>query len=120
MSSLSFRKKPEPSAEVVQRTIIEPPKGWQPLNVKELRAYKDLFYFLVWRDVKVMYAQTVLGFAWAIIRPFMSMVIFTIVFGNIAQVNSDGVPYTIFNYHCPRSLDLFCGFVNGRYRQFSR
>lgn len=77
---------------------IEPPKGWQPINLRELREYRDLFYFLVLRDVKVLYKQTVLGFAWAIIRPVFSMIIFTIIFGNLAQVDSDGVPYAIFSY----------------------
>ncbi len=68
------------------QTIIKPQSGWQPLNWAELRHYKDLFYFLVKRDVTVMYQQTVMGFAWAIIRPFFSMIVFTIVFGKIAQI----------------------------------
>lgn len=80
------------------QTIIKPQNGWQPINWAELRHYKDLFYFLVKRDVTVMYQQTVMGFAWAIIRPFFSMIVFTIVFGKIAQVDSEGVPYPIFNY----------------------
>jgi len=80
------------------KTIIKPVSGWQPINWQELRHYKDLFYFLVRRDVMVLYKQTVLGFAWAIIRPLFSMIIFTLVFGNIAQIDSEGVPYAIFNY----------------------
>lgn len=80
------------------QTVIEPPKGWQAINWRELWQYKDLFYFLVLRDIKVLYKQTILGFAWAIIRPVFSMVVFTIIFGNIAQVNSDGVPYAVFSY----------------------
>lgn len=83
---------------IANQTIIEPPKGWQAINWRELWQYKDLFYFLVLRDIKVLYKQTVLGFAWAIIRPVFSMVVFTIIFGNIAQVNSDGVPYAVFSY----------------------
>jgi lipopolysaccharide transport system permease protein len=82
----------------IHRTVIEPPKGWQLINWRELIAYRDLFYFLVQRDVKVLYKQTVLGFAWAVIRPLFSMVIFTVIFGNLAQVDSDGVPYAVFNY----------------------
>lgn len=78
--------------------IIEPNKGWQLINFKELREYKDLFFFLVWRDIKVLYKQTVLGFLWAIIRPVFSMIIFSIVFGGLAKVPSDGVPYPIFSY----------------------
>lgn len=80
------------------QTIIEPRPGWQLLDWQELRQYRDLFYFLVWRDIKVLYKQTVLGFSWAIIRPFFSMVVFSIVFGRLAQVPSDGVPYPIFSY----------------------
>ena len=80
------------------QTIIEPKSGWQIIDWKELRAYKDLFYFLVWRDIKVLYKQTILGFAWAVIRPVVSMIIFSIVFGRLAQVPSDGVPYPIFSY----------------------
>lgn len=81
-----------------RRFVIEPPKGWQLVNWRELIAYRDLFYFLVQRDVKVLYKQTVLGFSWAVIRPLFSMVIFTFIFGNLAQVSSDGVPYAVFNY----------------------
>ena len=80
------------------QTIIEPKKGWQLLDWKELREYRDLFYFLVWRDIKVLYKQTVLGFAWAVIRPVLSMIIFSVIFGRLAQVPSDGVPYPIFSY----------------------
>lgn len=77
---------------------IEPSSGWRLINWKELVAYKDLLYFLVWRDVKALYAQTVIGFGWAIIRPVFSMVVFTIVFGNLAKVPSDGAPYAVFSY----------------------
>jgi lipopolysaccharide transport system permease protein len=65
---------------------------------KELWRYRDLFYFLIWRDIKTRYAQSVLGIGWAIIQPVFSMVIFTVVFGNLAKVSSDGVPYAIFSY----------------------
>jgi lipopolysaccharide transport system permease protein len=80
------------------RIIIEPKSGWQLIDWRELREYRDLFYFLVWRDIKVQYKQTILGFSWAIVRPVASMVIFTIVFGRLAKVPSDGVPYSIFSY----------------------
>lgn len=79
-------------------TIIKPKKGWQLVNWKELFQYKDLFYFLVLRDVKALYKQTVLGFSWAIIRPFFSMIVFSIVFGKMAKVPSDGIPYPVFSY----------------------
>ena len=78
--------------------IIETPSGWQPIDCRELLRYKDLFYFLVWRDIKVLYKQTVLGFGWAIIRPVFSMIVFSIVFGGLAGVPSDGLPYPIFAY----------------------
>lgn len=78
-------------------TIIKPASGWQILNFKELKEYRDLFYFLVWRDVKVLYAQTILGFAWAILNPLIQIVIFTIIFGKIAKITSEGVPYILFS-----------------------
>jgi lipopolysaccharide transport system permease protein len=84
--------------KAVSQTIIEPKTGWQLIDWSELRQYKDLLYFLVWRDIKVLYKQTVLGFTWAVIRPVFSMIIFSVVFGNLAKVPSDGVPYPIFSY----------------------
>lgn len=72
--------------------------GWRLINWKELYAYKDLLYFLVLRDVKAIYAQTVMGFGWAIIRPLFSMVVFTVIFGGLADVPSDGVPYAAFSF----------------------
>jgi len=78
--------------------VIKPKKGWQLIDFKELIAYRDLFYFLVVRDIKVRYKQTVLGGLWAIIQPFFLMVVFTLFFGNLAKVPSDGIPYPIFNY----------------------
>jgi lipopolysaccharide transport system permease protein len=78
-------------------TIIQPKFGWQILNLKELGAYRDLFFFLVWRDIKVLYAQSILGFSWAIIQPLIQIVIFTIIFGKVAKVSSDGIPYILFS-----------------------
>jgi lipopolysaccharide transport system permease protein len=80
------------------QTIIEPSKGWQLVNVRELLRYKDLFYFLVWKEIKVLYKQTVLGLTWAIIRPLFTMVIFSVVFGRLAKIPSDGAPYPIFAF----------------------
>jgi lipopolysaccharide transport system permease protein len=77
---------------------VEPSKGWVPLRIKELWEYRELLYFLVWRDVKVRYKQTALGAAWAIIQPFCTMVVFSLFFGRLAKVPSDGVPYPIFSY----------------------
>lgn len=77
---------------------IRPKKGWQLIDFKELREYRDLFYFLVVRDIKVKYKQTIFGGLWAVIQPFFSMVVFTLFFGKLAKIPSDGVPYPIFNY----------------------
>lgn len=68
------------------------------LDLKELWSYRDLFYFLVWRDILVRYKQTVLGAAWAIIQPFGTMLVFTVFFGRLARISSDGVPYALFSY----------------------
>ncbi len=78
-------------------TVIEAPRGWQFVDFKELKDYRDLFYFLVWRNIKVMYAQTILGFSWAILNPFVQIVIFSIIFGKIAKLDTDGIPYTLFS-----------------------
>lgn len=82
----------------VHQTIIEPKRGWQLIDWQELRQYKDLLYFLVWRDIRILYSQTIMGFTWAIIRPFVSMIIFSIVFGKLAKISSDGVPYPLFSF----------------------
>ena len=79
-------------------TIIEPKSGWRLIDLREIYEYRDLFYFLVWRDIKVRYAQSVLGIGWAVIQPIFSMIVFTIVFGKLAKISSDGVPYAIFSY----------------------
>lgn len=78
-------------------TVIRPRKGWTFADFKELKDYRDLFYFLIWRNVKVLYAQTVLGFSWAIIQPLMQIVIFTVIFGKVAKVPTDGIPYFLFS-----------------------
>lgn len=77
---------------------VEPSRGWVSLRLKELWEYRELLYFLVWRDVKVRYKQTALGATWAIIQPFFTMVVFSLFFGRLAKVPSDGVPYPIFSY----------------------
>lgn len=77
---------------------LQPSRGWTALNLLEVWRYRELVYFLIWRDIKVRYKQTALGAAWAIIQPFFTMVVFTIFFGKLAGVPSDGVPYPIFSY----------------------
>ena len=82
----------------VPTTIIEPKKGWVPVDLKEIWQYSELLYFLTKRDIKVRYKQTVLGGLWAIIQPFFTMVIFTFFFGRLGKIPSDGMPYPIFVY----------------------
>jgi lipopolysaccharide transport system permease protein len=77
---------------------IEPPRGWLPLNLRELWAYRELAFFLAWRDIKVRYKQTVLGAAWAILQPLFTMVVFSLFFGKLAGIPSDGIPYPVFSY----------------------
>lgn len=92
---------------------IEPPKGWRLVNWRELVAYRDLLAQFVLRDVSARYKQTVLGYAWAVIRPVFSMVIFTVVFGNLAAVPSDGVPYALFSYAALLPWTYFSGALGG-------
>jgi lipopolysaccharide transport system permease protein len=77
---------------------IEPSQGWVPLKLRELWEYRELLYFLTWRDIKVRYKQSVLGIAWAIIQPFVAMVVFTIFFGKLANLGPEDIPYPIWNY----------------------
>jgi lipopolysaccharide transport system permease protein len=77
-------------------TIIEPESRWRLIDFKELREYRDLFYFMVWREIKVLYAQTILGFSWAILQPLVQIIIFTVVFGKVAKVPTQGIPYLLF------------------------
>jgi lipopolysaccharide transport system permease protein len=79
-------------------TFIRPASGWQLVNVRELWQYRELLFFLTWRDVKVRYKQTVLGAAWAILQPVMMMVVFTIFFGRMAKVSSGDIPYPLFAF----------------------
>ena len=81
-----------------EKVIIKAEGQKKLINWQELWQYRDLFIFLIWRDIKTRYAQSILGVGWAVIQPVFSMIVFTIVFGNIAEVNSEGVPYAIFSY----------------------
>jgi lipopolysaccharide transport system permease protein len=78
--------------------IIEPGRGWFSLGLRDLWVFRELLYFLTWRDVKVRYKQTLLGAAWAILQPVLTMLIFTLLFGRLAGVKSEGAPYAIFTY----------------------
>lgn len=79
-------------------TVIRPSVGWAPLQLRDLWTYRELLYFFVWRDLKVRYKQTALGAAWAVIQPFFTMVVFSIFFGRLAKIPSDGLPYPVFAY----------------------
>src|SRR5436853_7471884 len=85
----------EPRVPVLR---IAPSRGWVSLKLNELWEYRELLYFLTWRDVKVRYKQTLLGAAWAIIQPFFTMVVFSLFFGKLAGMPSDGIPYPVFTY----------------------
>jgi lipopolysaccharide transport system permease protein len=78
--------------------VLEPSKSWVALGLKDVWTYRELFYFLTWRDVKVRYKQTLLGAAWAILQPLCQMIIFTVLFSRVAGIESDGIPYPIFSY----------------------
>ncbi len=82
----------------VATVVIEPEGKVSEVGLGELREYGELFFFLVWRDIKGRYAQSVLGIGWAIVQPVMAMLVFTVIFGNLAQIQSDGIPYSIFSY----------------------
>src|SRR4030042_4775765 len=86
------------SAEPCPAVGIEPTRGLAALRLGELWAYRELLYFLVWRDVKVRYKQTALGAAWAILQPLMTVAVFTVFFGRLAGIASEGLPYTLFSY----------------------
>jgi lipopolysaccharide transport system permease protein len=89
---------------------IAPSKGWVPLKLSELWEYRELLYFLVWRDIKVRYKQTALGASWAVIQPFFTMVVFSLFFGHLAKMPSDGIPYPIFSF---AALVPWSFFANG-------
>ena len=92
------RREHEVDIASVPVTTIRPLRGWIPINLSELWVYRELFYFLTWREIKVRYKQTMLGAAWAIIKPLLMMVVFTLFFGNLMKVPSQGIPYPIFSY----------------------
>lgn len=87
-----------PAMNEPRSIVIKPSKGWAALNLKDLWNYRELIYFFTWRDLKVRYKQTLLGASWAVLQPFLTMVVFSIFFGGLAKVPSDGVPYPIFSY----------------------
>jgi lipopolysaccharide transport system permease protein len=95
------------SVPALSRTIIRPSHGWVPLRLKELWHYRELLFFLAWRDVKVRYKQTALGVAWAVLQPLLGMLVFTVFFGRLAKLPSDGIPYPLFSYSALLVWQLF-------------
>jgi lipopolysaccharide transport system permease protein len=87
--------------------VIEPPKGWAPLDLSQLWKYRELLFFLTWRDIKVRYKQTALGAAWAILQPVLTMIVFSIIFGGLAKLPSEGIPYPIFTFTALLPWQLF-------------
>ncbi len=94
----------QPTPETI---ILRPSRGWSALNLKDLWRYRELIFFLTWRDIKVRYKQTVLGVAWAVIRPVVTMIVYSLIFGQLASLDSEGVPYTIFTYVALLPWQLF-------------
>jgi lipopolysaccharide transport system permease protein len=82
----------------LNEVLIEPSRGWPSLKLKELWEYRELLYFLAWRDIKLRYKQTALGVAWAVLQPLSTMLLFWLLFGRLAGIKSDGIPYPIFAF----------------------
>ena len=97
----------------VQIRVIEPSKGWLSLNLREVWRYRELLGLLVWRDTVVRYKQSIVGIGWAVIQPVTAMVIFSIIFGRLAKLPSDGVPYPIFTYVALLPWNYFARCLSG-------
>jgi lipopolysaccharide transport system permease protein len=94
------------------KVVITPPRGWQALGLREIWYYRELLYFLAWRDVKVRYKQTVIGVAWVILQPFLTMVVFSILFGRLLNVETDGDPYPVFAFVALLPWTFFSGALS--------
>jgi lipopolysaccharide transport system permease protein len=106
-SQIEAPAQPKMPSEILPVSFIEPVRGHVSLDLQELWQYRELLYFLTWRDVKVRYKQTVLGVAWAVIQPVFMMVVFSLFFGRLAHVSSDGIPYPVFVYCALLPWQLF-------------
>ena len=106
-SNLVLEGRGEEPADSLPTLKIRPPKGWASLELGELWAYRELLFFLTWRDVKVRYKQTALGAAWAIIQPVFMMIVFSLFFGRLGNIPSDGMPYPVFVYCALLPWQLF-------------
>jgi len=106
--------KPEPTT-----VYIRPASGLAALNLRDLWTYRELIYFMIWRDLKVRYKQTLLGAAWAVIQPVLTMLVFNFLFNNVAKMSSDGVPYPIFSYTALLPWGLFSTALNNASRSLT-
>jgi lipopolysaccharide transport system permease protein len=95
------------TSHAAPRFVLEPSRGWVPLQLGSLWEYRELFYFLAWRDVKVRYKQTAIGIAWAVLQPVLTMLVFSLFFGYLANMPSDGLPYPVFAYTALLPWQLF-------------
>jgi len=102
----------EAAIEKTSTIVIRPSRGWVSLDLRDLWRYRELLYFLTWRDIKVRYKQTILGAAWAILQPFFTMIVFSVFFGRLAKVPSDGIPYPIFAYCALLPWSYFAGALD--------
>jgi lipopolysaccharide transport system permease protein len=98
---------------------IKPSTGLTALNLRDLWIYRELVYFMIWRDIKVRYKQTILGAAWAIIQPVLTMLVFNFIFGSVAKVPTDGIPYPIFSYTALLPWGLFSAALNNASRSLT-
>jgi lipopolysaccharide transport system permease protein len=96
----------------LSKSIIEPPRGWHALDIREVWHYRELLYFLAWRDVKVRYKQTVIGLLWVILQPFLTMVVFSLIFGMLMNVPTDGEPYPVFSFVALLPWTFFSGALS--------
>ena len=97
----------------VRAIEIAPSRGWEALDLRGVWEYRELVWFLIWRDIKVRYKQASLGIAWAVIQPVMTMLVFTLIFGRLAQLPSDGLPYPVFTFTALLPWQLFSGALTG-------
>src|ERR1700719_1629344 len=98
---------PEQMRDALPVLRIQRSRGWVSLRLRELWEFRELLYFLVWRDIKVRYKQTALGAAWAVLQPVLTMVVFSLFFGKLAKLPSDGVPYPVFAFAALLPWQLF-------------
>jgi lipopolysaccharide transport system permease protein len=100
------------SAASLPVCVIAPSRGWSPVQLAEVWAYRELLYFFIWRELKVRYKQTALGVAWALIQPIMTMIVFSVIFGRLAQLPSNGLPYPVFAFCALLPWQLFAFALN--------